>query len=313
MFTRYRTFFIMFGILVFFLMIFAHGYKKEGFADYYLTNENKYEKGGSVNINGEFNQNTEVYKRYNTFGPFSTKLSSTATCDTECNRQDECNAIRGNKCTSSFDPNSKTCFCSFSKIVKPVSSNGMGLTVENLLKKATYFDNQPKPSWVYPITRNEYNSHNMPYAAIPWSDLNIPNKDNMAFSFWINLNNIVKNEKGFFVLWISYAFSLPMYVRKDNKTLVLRNIHDNNKDFNITIAKPTWIVVSLMPGVQNVYIDGKFTYTSTSQRLSDPPNEKSKLYLGQGTTGVFIKDLMFYDHSLTEDGIGILYKGLKVV
>lgn len=113
MFTQYRTFFFMFGILIFFLMLFVQSYN-EGFKGKYFTTNNTYEKGESVNINGEFNNYTEKYKRYNNFGPFAKNITAD-TCQFRCNRQDECNALHGNKCESSFDPNSKLCFCSFSK------------------------------------------------------------------------------------------------------------------------------------------------------------------------------------------------------
>ena len=114
LFTKYRTFFIMFGVLVFFLMIFAHAYETEGFSDY-STKDNIYEKGGSVYINGEFNNTTDIYGRYNTRGPLSKTTTSSASCELACDRQDECNPINKNVCSSSYNAYSKTCSCSFSR------------------------------------------------------------------------------------------------------------------------------------------------------------------------------------------------------
>jgi hypothetical protein len=291
----------MFGILVFFVMIIIESYTKEGFAVNYVTQDNKYEKGGDVNINGKYSNG---YERYNTFGPFSTTITSSAKCKADCIRQDECNKIRGNKCESTFDEKTKTCFCSFRKRTHLENFDGIKETTINLRNLLRKFPNEAKPSWIYPKTKHKYKEIT-DIASIPWSDLNIPDNNNMAFSFWIYTEDNVVDNNGFFVLSIN-RLVFPIYVSK-NKTLVIRNIRDYS-DVNVNAAKPTWVTVSFSPGVQNVYVNGVFTHSSTTTSSFLPPDEKSKLTLGQGAKGIYVKDLKFYDHSLTEEGIKLLYK-----
>ena len=304
MFTRYRTFFIMFGVLVFFVMIMIESYTKEGFAVNYVTKDNIYEKGGDVNINGAY---PDGYERYNTFGPFSTTFTSNSKCQVECTRQDECNKIRGNKCESAFDEKTKTCFCSFRKKNAIENFDGIDETAINIRNLLRIFPNEAKPSWIYPKTKHEYKEITA-YTAIPWSELNIPDNNNMAVSFWIYAGDNVVDNYGFFVLLIN-SQSIPIYVSK-NKTLVIKNIRDGS-DINVSVGSktmPTWVTVSFSPGVQNVYANGVFTHSSTTTSSFLPPDEKSKLILGQGAKGIYVKDLKFYDHSLTEEGISLLYK-----
>jgi len=308
MFTKYKTFFIVFGVLVFFLMLFAHACRVEGFSDQtYVTKDQIYEKDSDVNINGLFNNTTEKYKRYNTAGPFSSELLSSSSCKQECYRQDECNPIHQNVCKSSYNETSKKCSCSFRKkvVIEPFNEL-INRTVATMQAKAMQFDNFSKSCWVYQKTNDKYDS--VGTEIVPWRDLNIPDNKNMAFSFWITFIGEVKDTHGFLVL-LSGIITV-FFVNKD-KILVMRNSNDF-KEYKIPIPKDqtVWITVSFSPGAQDIYVNGKFTFSSNSKQPFVPPNDRSALVLGQGAKGIFIKDLKFYDHSLTEERIGILYRGL---
>jgi hypothetical protein len=282
-------------------MIMMESYTKEGFGVSYVTKDNKYEKGGDVNINGKY---PTGYERYNIFGPFSTTFTSSAKCSAECIRQDECNKLRGNKCQSVFDEKTKNCFCSFRKKTEIENFDGIDETAINMRNLLRRFPNEAKPSWIYPETKREYNEITA-FTAIPWSDLKIPDINNMAFSFWIYAGENVVDKYGFFVLLINRR-SVPMYVSKQ-KTLVIKNIRDGS-DINVSVGSKTWVTISFSPGVQNVYVNGVFNHSSTTTSSFLPPDEKSKLLLGQGAKGIYVKELKFYDHSLTEEGIKLLYK-----
>ena len=188
-------------------------------------------------------------------------------------------------------------------------------TAANLMKLARNFENISKPSWIFPETEKEFRS--IRYATVPWADLKIPDFKNMAFSFWINLVGEVQDNYGFFYLLgkntgsdrSDRPLSIEMAVK--NGELCVRNIHDLvNYYFKTPISKPTWITVSFSPGAEHFYVNGWPTGSSISNNKYAPPGETSLLVLGQGAKGIFIKDLKFYDHSLTETGISTLYQGL---
>ena len=193
----------------------------------------------------------------------------------------------------------------YNKIMNgPVGIEG---TAANLIKLATNFHNDPKPCWVYEKTQNKYSLISL--MKYPWSALNIPDNNNMAFSFWINLGDDVNSEAiraDFFYLKVLDC-SCWMSIKPD-KTLSYGNLQNNRFFMPIGPQDTTWITVSFRPGGQEIFLNGVLTHSSTVP-VTDPNNVGSGLYLTP-RKGVFIKDLMFYDHSLSEKVVGILYNGL---
>jgi hypothetical protein len=290
-------------------MMFVQSWTKEEFA---LYPENTYEKGGSVNINGKYRKSAEADKRYNEYGPLK-KSGSSSWCDGSCKRQDECNPIRGNICDSTFDANSKTCFCSFRKksVLELESFEGMNNTALNLMALARVLPNEAKPCWVYQKTQNVY----MPLDQIRQgemhpllSELNIPDNNRMSMSFWIYLDENSSDDELMYLL-MNNVRGIRFFIK--GKTLVIkrRNISFDKIIPVGTTVDSSWITITYNEGTQNIYLNGKLTDSSLASSPFQPLDKKGALYFNN-PKGVFIKDLKFYDHTLSEKGISILYKGV---
>ena len=305
-FTKYRTFFIVFGILVFFIIMFVQYWTKEEFS---LYPENIYEQGGSVNINGKYMKENESYKRYNAYGPLAKLFgSSFKTCDAKCKSQDECNPIRGNKCESSFNRRLKTCYCSFRKN----EVIGMNDTAAKLMTLASSLPNEAKPCWVYPKTKsNVYTQLDGPQEKYSFRELNISDSNRLSISFWIYLDDslVIENNVGLVKMVMNNKNIFKFSIK--GKNLVLKSLRDKS-DITIpigTTVDSSWIAITFNQGVQNIYLNGALFNSSIASAPFGPLYNNSALYL-KTRTRAYLKNFKFYDHTISESVIGMLYKGV---
>ena len=279
---------------------------------------------------------------------FDSKIQSKPECHKLCLRQSEC-AHKGdgwlNKCEPSYVQNN--CYCPFRK-VSTQSKEGfeeLGISVRNkddpsplTIYKQLLNDlpNQPKSTWKFNGTFNKWSPLTYKPNIVSWKELNIPDINNMAFSFWVyfkEVENIKRKEPiDLFRIASNQSVHLRMFAEKErpiikfmvnDSLLETRNTpytqnpytHDADMDNGNEIGynhKASYIIISITDGVIHLYINGVWKNNMGGDTIYPPSDTGSKMSIGVSSMhnpkGVYWKDFRVYDHSIDNLHASLLYK-----
>lgn len=367
-FGRNRTFLVIFGLIVLFVVFIMQYWNTfasaESFSNLRDTYPDSYNMGQWVTINGDVPIGDDnPQKRYE--GGYLKKTSNNNVCTYKCNQQPECSKIHGNECRSEVMAHDGNCYCAFRRIQdnfqgmddKPLIQEGFEANESVLdFTKRTLIQlpNAPTPSATFLSSKTNDGSGQVSCKQLEqnldvarWKDLGIDSRDAMSMSFWIYFDEAVlmtnwnwwipilhivhPNYPGQGVSWYGNDRFIGIWLRQNAPVLHARSITMTRNGKNINgndgapsyeeIARhrvgfdprPAWMTFTYHHGVMKIFKNGECMNTVTSRYVAfvEPPPD-AKLVLNRGNKkGIYMTDLKFYNHVISEIDVRYIYKSIE--
>jgi hypothetical protein len=334
-FSRNRTFLVIFAILVIFVIFIMQSVKensKELFSNL-IDNypQPNYDNGEPINIR----KNSKTFNpraRYRSDRLFSDYQMSRQRCDTQCKKQPECNPIENNECTISYNDLDKSCYCQFRK--KDATTEGFEdrITASDFAKNTLI----QLPNLAPVVQYNTSKDKCEPLKKVTlgkWSDFKIRSRNEMSYSFWIYFNESELSTKT-----RRYTEILRLYDQgtkygdgRDRYTLIhiyesspvlqIRSCTVNN--VNDTVSRedelknhrigfpntPTWVCITFGDGVMKVYFNKELkTHHQTDTYYEPQPDSILVLGKSNDNEGIYMSQFRLYDKTLSDDDVNALYE-----
>lgn len=307
MFPTYRKFFVLFGVLILFVMFFVDYWKMHAIETFASQTENYpawYHSGQPVNIDGKFVTGDPNNRYKMDGGPL--EATGSTDCDTKCKQQEECNRRNGNTCTS--ENKDRKCYCRFSqKKATTESFQDIAQTTANFDRIIRNMPNSAKPSWVYSKTKGEMKQIEKDKVVL--TDLKIDDLNKISVSFRIK-SDPATDQRGKIPV-ISLGSSTG-----GTFDLVSRNYNTLEINTPLKIVSvgldsgEKLITLTINNGLYKVYIDGTANRNDSSSYPGNIPSAStlndynvSLIINKTNATGIYMKDLKTYNHSLTEEEV----------
>jgi hypothetical protein len=333
-FSRNRTFLVVFAILVIFVIFIMQSFKSQAKELFSNLVDNypqpNYDNGEPINIR----KNTKTFNprgRYRSDALFSNNRMSRQRCETQCKKQPECNPIENNECSITYNDSDKSCYCQFRK--KDITTEGFEdritpldfakntlVQLPNLAPVAQYNTSKDQCEPLKKVTLGK------------WSDFNIRSRNEMSYSFWIYFNESELSTKT-----RRYTEILRLYDQgtkygdgRDRYTLIhiyesspvlqIRSCTVNNVNDTVSLEDelknhrigfpntPTWVCITFGDGVMKVYFNNELkTHHQTDTFYEPQPDSIFVLGKSNDNEGIYLSQFRLYDKTLSDDDVKVLY------
>lgn len=370
-FGRNRTFLVIFGLIVLFVVFIMQYWNTfasaESFSNLRDTYPDSYNMGQWVTIKGSVPiSDSDPQKRYE--GGYFKKTSDNNVCNFECNKQPECSKIHGNECRSEVMAHDGNCYCAFRRI----QDNFQGMDDKRLIQEGfeanesvldfakralIELPNAPTPSATFlnsKISESFEGSKQVSCKQLErnlnvarWKDLGIDSRDKMSMSFWIYFDEAIlmtnwewwipilqivhPNYPSEGMSWYRNDRFIGIWLYQNAPVLHVRNItmtrsgnwidgNDGAPSYD-EIAKhrvgfdprPAWMTFTYNHGVMKIFKNGECMNTVTSRYVAfvEPPAEAKLVLNRHNRKGIYMADLKFYNHVISERDVRYIYKSIE--
>ena len=343
LFSKNRTFLVLFGILVIFIIIILQYFGYSFVETFKLEQDYPDEWNDGVKINiRSWKQGSQKYKRQDL--PFKSNFNGEAKCNDLCKKQPEC-VDKGNdwknECTAEYSSVDRSCYCAFQK-VEAFSTMNPFKRLCNEMKVC--------PSW--PLDNSAWNTTSWTPIVrknniATWKDTSISDINNMSMSFWIYFDESLGETRPMTSIiqiakpsykgdsdWKGKDRYIGVFALPERPVLSIRTMTDNDEnigdDTEFSNDKdgiggyeigykpiPSFVVITFKNGVCTYYKNGKFQNRYGKYPILPPPEDA---VLMSGITynpynaeakGISIKDFRMYDRAILGHDIEILYDGIQ--
>jgi hypothetical protein len=197
-----RTFLVIFGLLVLFVIIIMQCWKSkvESFSNLQDSYPDGHNMGNWINIDGRSKiADKNPSKRYEGGHALSNRTNNENACVEKCERQPECNPLEKNECNSTFYPDDSRCYCKFRRIQENYQGlndtikypEGFETVLETSERVIRQLPNAPVGEFSYPPTTTDCVQLQKDLGTYKWEDLKITSRNAMSISFWIYFDEAI--------------------------------------------------------------------------------------------------------------------------
>uniref|UniRef100_A0A6C0CMW2 Uncharacterized protein n=1 Tax=viral metagenome TaxID=1070528 RepID=A0A6C0CMW2_9ZZZZ len=324
-FSRNRTFLVIFFIIVFFVFFIYYHFQKS-IVEYFNTYPYGWGNGVPIYINTE-----DKTPSYSTLKDIldTTSFSGAGQCSDICKNQEACVDSGDNwenQCSSEFV--NGDCYCKFQKV--PEEGFSALKDYKNIIAK---IPDAVKPSWRDIVTQNKWVSMKrlrQKGKIHTWNDLKIEDVQNMAFSFWIFFREKQdsKRMKGanIFKIKTGNKNNINISAKRQRPVFNIQVNTDDGKEYDETPYThnsdmtggnedgynhtSSFITITVTNSKVDLYINGKWKNNFGKNPIL-PTDNNTLLILGSNVQSIIMKDFKIYNQTISSDNIKLLYEKIK--